>query len=159
MRSPLARAIRDARLSLRLTQDQLGMRLGLKGRAVYRWERGVSAPTRRHQRALLTAVQAIDPSLAAKLQAELVSSARQAQGLGPPAPAPPPPVPAKPTGPVALELAVFAAADELDLTPRRLRAALVKLCARLMEGGFSLESAQRQLEVWIASVQEANGAP
>jgi transcriptional regulator with XRE-family HTH domain len=157
MRSPLARAIRDARLSLRLTQDQLGMRLGLKGRAVYRWERGVSAPTKRHRRALVTAVQAIDANLAAKLQAELTSYVNNAKGVVVPPP-PPAPAPAQPTGPVALELAIFAMADELDLTPRRLRASLSRLLVRLGEAGFSLEAARQQVDAWIASTQEASGA-
>ena len=151
MRSPLAHAIRDARLSLRLTQDQLGMRLGLKGRAVYRWERGASAPTKRHLRALVTAVQALDVNVAAKLQAELASYVNKAGGIVAPVPVPPPPAPAKPTDRVALELAIFAMADELDLAPRRLRASLLRLFVRLAEGGFSLDAARAQVDAWSAS--------
>lgn len=56
MRSPVAHAIRDVRLTLRLTQEQLGRYVGLKAHAVYRWEAGYSVPKRSAQRALLETV-------------------------------------------------------------------------------------------------------
>jgi transcriptional regulator with XRE-family HTH domain len=153
VRSPLAQAIRDARLTLRLTQEQLGKRLGLKGRAIYRWERDDSAPRRYHRRQLVTAIEAIDPGVATTLRAAIESHERNPRGIVVVAP-PPAPAPAQPTGAVALELAIFAMADELDLPPRRLRAALVKLLARLAEAGFSLDSARRHVEARIAGAPE-----
>jgi transcriptional regulator with XRE-family HTH domain len=156
VRSPLAQAIRDARLTVRLTQQQLGARIGLKGRAIYRWERDDSAPRRRHRRALVTMIQALDPAAASTLQAVFESHERKRKGVVVAAPAPPP-APAQPTGAVALELAIFALADELDLAPRRLRAALVKLFARLTEAGFSLDSARQQVEARIAGTPEVAG--
>jgi transcriptional regulator with XRE-family HTH domain len=156
VRPTLAQAIRDARLTVRLTQQQLGARIGLKGRAIYRWERDDNAPRRRHRRALVTMIQAIDPAAASRLQAVFESHERNRKGVVLPEPAPPP-TPAEPTGAVALELAIFAMADELDLPPRRLRAALAKLLARVAEAGFSLDSARQHVEARVAGAPEVVG--
>lgn len=145
MLSKLAQSIRTARIAAGLTQKQLGMRLGLKGRAVYRWERDDSAPTKRNQRALVTAIRAVNMQAASALAAAITT------GGAPPPPAPVAAPPAAPTGPVALELAIFHAADELDLPPRRIRGALARLLKRMRAAGFTLETAQQQLDVWIAT--------
>lgn len=63
------------------------------------------------------------------------------------------PAPAKPTGEVALELAIFALADELDLAPRRVRAALLMWLGRVTEAGFSLDSARQQVNASVVSAQ------
>jgi len=132
------------------------MRMGLKGRAVYRWERGDSLPRRRHRGHLFRAIQVLSEDAAAKLLAAFAAHDAAAKGLMLAAPAAPA-VPAGPTGPVALELAVFAMADELDLAPRRLRLALGRLFARVAEAGYSLDAARREVEARSAPQQE--GAP
>lgn len=151
MRSPLAIAIRQARLTVRLTQQQLGTRMGLKGRAVYRWERGDSLPRRRLRADLIRVIQLLSVDAATRLQAAFAAHDAVAKGQVPAALVPPPP-PAKPSGPVALELAVFAMADELDLAPRRLRSALIRLFARVAEAGYSLDSARREVEARSAAL-------
>jgi DNA-binding transcriptional regulator YiaG len=156
MRSPLAESIRDARLTVRLTQHELATRLGLNGRAVYRWEGDVSAPRRHHRHALVTAIRALDPNAASKLQAAFEGYDSKTKRIVPALP-PPAPTPAPPTGEVALELAIFAMADELDLAPRRLRASLARLFARLAEAGFSLDSARKHVEARLAGSQQAAG--
>jgi transcriptional regulator with XRE-family HTH domain len=69
----VAKAIRRARRACGLTQKQLGQRLGLKGgaQAVYRWERGTSAPSARRITALLAALAGLNAPVADALRATL----------------------------------------------------------------------------------------
>jgi transcriptional regulator with XRE-family HTH domain len=67
LRSRLAQAIRRARHAAGLTQEQLASGSGLKGRAVYRWERADSSPTNRQRRALVLAIQAVNPKAVSAL--------------------------------------------------------------------------------------------
>lgn len=165
MRTKLSRAIREARLATRLTQEQLGRRLGLKGRAVYRWESGHSEPQRRHRRALVTAIRAMDVSVATQLEAALASesdgaSAAPARTNGSTAgtlatagaehAAPTLAAPAVLGESRALELLLFRMADELDLPPRRMRGALARLLRGMRTENLSFETAERDLEAWIA---------
>jgi transcriptional regulator with XRE-family HTH domain len=146
MRSKVAQAIRNARLACGLTQVQLGRRLDLKGRAVYRWERDDSAPRRRHRAALVTAIQAVNPNAATALAAVFASESGSAAApiAGAPIAAAPPAIDPK----LALELSVFAFADELDVPARRLRRALVRLHQRWRETNITFDVAQRYLEGW-----------
>jgi transcriptional regulator with XRE-family HTH domain len=143
MRSELAQAIRDARLAIGLTQEELARRLGLKGRAVYRWERDDSAPRRRHRAALIAAVNAVNQSAGATLAAAISSVSKGRRGGATVAAASaPPPSDTK----LAVELAIFGFADELDLPPRRVRLCLGRLLKRLRETNVTLETVERQLE-------------
>ena len=153
MRSPVAHAIRDARLTLRLTQEQLGRYVGLKAHAVYRWEAGYAIPRRSAQRALLEAVVPRNQQAGAQLKAAFDNHRTRGE-VAPPAPAPTP-APAQPTGALALELAIFAMADDLDLAPRRLRLALPKLLLRMAVAGYSLESARHEIEARNAAREDA----
>ena len=155
MRSTMAQAIRTARLASGLTQEQLGRRLGLKGRAVYRWERDASLPLRSRRGELVTAINAVNQAAAATLSAVFASEAKRRRGS--PTVAPPPTAQAAPPAidiKLALELAVFAMADELDISPRRLRGGLIKLVKRMRERNVALDTAQRQLEAWNDAASE-----
>jgi hypothetical protein len=55
------------------------------------------------------------------------------------------------SAPVALELAIFHMADELDLSPRRIRGPLVRLLERLRGAQFTLDTAKHRMEEWMAS--------
>ena len=77
MQSPLAQAIRTARLASGLTQDQLGTRLGLKARAVSRWELDGSAPRRRHRRELVAVISASNQAAGATLAAVIASETKR----------------------------------------------------------------------------------
>jgi transcriptional regulator with XRE-family HTH domain len=147
MRSVLAQGIRAARLASGLTQEQLGRRLGLKGRAVYRWERDASAPRRRHRHELVAAISAVNQAAATALATVFANEANGRRGGALDA-APTPSVPAPPAvdPKLTLELAVFAMADELDVPARRLRGGFVGLFKRMREAGISLEMLQRRLD-------------
>jgi transcriptional regulator with XRE-family HTH domain len=151
MASTLGRAIRRARLAVGFTQVQLGRRVGLKGRAVYRWERGDSEPRKRHRRELIVVLNAVNPVAASALAAAFDQAARERapSAAVPPAPLPAPPRPPEPK--VTLDLAILALADELDVSPRRLRLSLSKLLQRLREQELTLAQAEQHLATWIAS--------
>jgi transcriptional regulator with XRE-family HTH domain len=140
-RSKLANAILQSRRAAGLTQEQLGRRVGLKGRAVYRWERDESVPTKRNRVALVTALTAVKPEIGAWF-AQQLETASDAPGQAAPA------TPAEPNGQEALERAVFALADELDLPPRRARGALKRLFGRLREARLTLDAAESLVEEW-----------
>lgn len=146
MRSTLAQQIRNARNAAGLTQAQLGKRLGLKGRAVYRWERDDSSPTQRHRRELVQVIRAVNPRAGIVLE-EAIVSARKNIDKGTPAAsdcvsavAPPALDPH-----AALESAVYQAADELEVPARQLRGALARLFARLRQANLTLESIEQSL--------------
>jgi transcriptional regulator with XRE-family HTH domain len=144
-RSNVAQAILQARRAAGLTQDELGRRVGLKGRAVYRWERDDSAPTKRNRAALVTAFTAIKPELGAWFAHAVAGAAdapKEAASTALAAPSPP-------SGPNVLEHAVFTLADELDLAPRRARGALKRFVARLGQANLGLDTVQELLEEWI----------
>ena len=148
MRSSLAQAIRAARVASGLTQEQLGRRLGLKGRAVYRWERDASAPRKRHRRELVTAISAVNQAAATTLATVFASEAKGRLGAPAPAPAPAPAVPVIDPQ-ITLEFAVFAMADDLDIPARRLRGGLIRFVKRLREASITLDTVQRQLEAQL----------
>jgi len=125
-----------------LTQEQLGRRLGLKGRAIYRWERGDANPTRRNRAALVTAIAAVNMDLARHLKDVLIPSAPSAT---PPAAAPPP------VDKEALfDVTLYRMADELDLPARRVRGPLARLLRAMVGAELPLPVALQQLEARIA---------
>jgi transcriptional regulator with XRE-family HTH domain len=146
MRSTLAKAIRDARVAAGLTQKQLGARLGLNERAIHRWETGHCAPRRRVRSALVTALQQVNSAAGSALGAVFasVSKGRAPDAAPTPAPAAPPPLDPK----LALELATFALAEELNVPARQARLALGKWYLRLVKDNVPGELLQPQLKAW-----------
>jgi transcriptional regulator with XRE-family HTH domain len=153
MRSSLARAIREARLAAGLTQEQLGSRLRLKGRAVYRWERDESVPRRRHRAALVTAIHQVNPAAGEALAVALANvSKRSLRLVQVPAPVvAPPAIDTK----LSFELGLFAFAEELDVPARRARAAMARLHRRWREGGVTFETAERHLQASLEPLASA----
>ncbi|MFO0549265.1 MAG: helix-turn-helix transcriptional regulator [Polyangiaceae bacterium] len=130
--------LRRARLAAGLTQAALGVRIGVGGLTVCRWELGRFAPTRRNFEAIVAHLRTIRPDVADYLWGE---------ATGNPAPAPPPPsVP-------ALRAGVLELADVLDASPRRARAAVERLFAALVAERFTLAGAHGAVEAWIAEVE------
>lgn len=141
MATTAPQAIRLARQRAGLTQLQLGLRLGLKARAVSRWERGDSAPTKRNLAALVTAIAAVNVDVAQQLKGTLF----------PPPPSAAPAVTVAPVDKAALfEVAVYRMADELDVSPRRVRGPLIRLLRSAISAEISLPNALQQLEARVA---------
>jgi transcriptional regulator with XRE-family HTH domain len=145
MTTPLAQCIRNARAAVGLTQEQLAQRIGLKAQALYRWERGRPAPSKRNLSKLLAAISVLDGAAATRLKAQL-DGLRGARGEGSARAAPPAPLPPRMAPAHVVELVVSALADELDQTPRRARGALLRACKALQGEELSLSDVERELE-------------
>lgn len=139
----MANAIIGARRASGLTQAQLGQRIGLKGRAIWRWERDESAPSKRNQAALVTALTSLNPSLGEWFLKATATAPEE----------PKPATVAAPSAAEVLERAVFAFADELDLPARRARGALKRLIAQFTAANLSVDVAQKLLAEWIQRVE------
>jgi transcriptional regulator with XRE-family HTH domain len=142
MKSAVAKAVRAARVSARLTQAQLGALLGVQGRAVCRWELGRSRVPRPRRARLLAALSTGEPSAAATLARALAAEDPfWAKRFGPaPTPAPLPP-PTEAAARAAVERAVREAADHADVAASRLRTALRVLFEQLAADGVGPERA------------------
>jgi transcriptional regulator with XRE-family HTH domain len=137
----LGKAIFEARRTTRLTQAELASRLGLRVQTVSRWESGRVVPTRRNCSALVRAISEVDAEAGAEL-ARVVNGPSVAELPERPRPSE---ISRLDAGD-AVERAIFAMADELDLSPRRVRAGVLQLLRRLAAAGISLEMARRALE-------------
>ncbi len=175
-RLKLGASILEARRAVGLTQERLGQRLGLKGRAIYRWERNETAPSGRHRRALIREIHLLNPQAALNLQAALtaktgksytvigepsienatMNAARNDNSKSPGGPFTTPTLQVsgttEHTSSVSqiLEIAVLKMADELDLSPRRIRRALSHLLERLRDANLTLETVHVELSQLLA---------
>jgi transcriptional regulator with XRE-family HTH domain len=151
MRPKFGQAIRSARKAAGLTQVQLGMRLGLKGRAIYRWERDGSSPTKRHLRELLKVIQAANPQAASMLEALVPNQGKAVGTAANSASSIVSPLAQPAVEPVAaFERAIYQAADQLDVPASHLRTALAQVFARLHQANVTLERAGQLLGRQIA---------
>jgi hypothetical protein len=121
----------------------LAKRVGVKGQTLSRWEARKQVPSKKHCKALIHAIAALNVEVAAEL-ARAVNDPSIA-----PVPAPPEPVSvADALGGVIVELS-----DALDLPPRRVRAIVVHVLAGLEAAGVSVEAARRELEASAGGVE------
>lgn len=152
-RAALALALREARKQVNLTQPELGKKIGLKGRAIYRWERGDSKPSALNRRMLLNAIGPVNQAAAAKLSEAFDVFDKSSTGEAPPSAPPAPAVVSVAVPRALLEQGVFAMADELDLPPRRVRGALSRWLRRVGEVNPAFDAARRELDEWISAAQ------
>lgn len=152
VRPKVGAAIRAARRAIGMTQAQLGQRAGVKGQAVYRWERDDAVPSRRTQRELVAVVRAVHAAAATRLAIAL--------GLeqAPPPPAPP----AEPvlTGSAAFETGMYMLADVLDVPIARLRSGFARFLSFAGARHVQLGQLPAMLEHWQErhALQEAQAA-
>jgi transcriptional regulator with XRE-family HTH domain len=120
------RRIREARSAVRLSQRELGARLGVIGRTVLRWEAGEFAPPARVREALLAAlVDAGTPLVDALASALGMDEHRAARAA-------------------AIEAALREAGEIADAKPSGIRAAIAHVLARAQEHGVGIaELAER----------------
>jgi transcriptional regulator with XRE-family HTH domain len=65
--APSAEAISKARLAMHLTQAELAKRVGVKGQTLSRWEARKQVPSKKHCKALIHAITALNVEVAAEL--------------------------------------------------------------------------------------------
>jgi DNA-binding XRE family transcriptional regulator len=123
----------QARQALLLNQEELADRVGSSTRTVQRWEVGRSAPAPFHIHALADAARALDPALAAQLDAFAPRAPAKAAD---PAPAPA----LAPSTPVLVDAIVCAAAEAMGVSPQAVRPALLAAFARARDVGLDADS-------------------
>jgi transcriptional regulator with XRE-family HTH domain len=132
----------------RLAQHELASRCNVSARTLLRWENGYALPTREQLKALVGAFAALDPDDAAHV-ADTYGTSLDHLGIVTEEPEPdpvaaPPPVahPSLPRPPrEAAELALYVAADALELRAARLRAPIVTFLRTLGALGLTCEQA------------------
>lgn len=152
-RAALAAALREARHQVDLTQEEFGKKIGLKDRAVYRWERGESKPSPLNRRMLLNLIGPMNQQAAAKLKEAFAAFDKSSAVEAPPLPAPAAAVVPVTVPRALLEQSVFAMADELDLAPRRVRGALSRWLRRVGEANPAFDAIRSELDEWIGDAQ------
>jgi transcriptional regulator with XRE-family HTH domain len=139
---PIALGIAKARRLVGLAQRELGARVGVSGRSVSRWETGHWEPHRAQRLSLLKVFAELPPPMVRELTVLL-----SGVDPGPPAPAAAPapePVDVR----ALVDRLVLSAADQLDVGPRSLRAALATMLG-------SLDRAQIALPAVLAALAPA----
>lgn len=134
---PIARALRDVRVALRLRQSDFAERMFVARETVSSWEQGRTEPDHGQRVAMVERLTDAPPEVLARLvQAFGIAAPAGWQGAaGPGAPGAAPRVLA----------AIRAAADELDVPASSLRRMLVVTVAQLTAAGVSLDDVARAL--------------
>ncbi len=136
-------AIIEAVRAAQLAYPRLAQELGVSKRTVQRWVNGQSSPAQEHWRRLATLVHPRDAELAARL-AGIGATTIDALGLQKPAAASADPAAARITRAHA-DAIVCAAADEMDVRPRKVRRAVAAAFARAVDLGYPAEAVARAL--------------
>jgi DNA-binding XRE family transcriptional regulator len=155
----IAPLIRRARLEAGLSEEELASHAGTTARTVQRWETAFVPPTRSLREPLVRALanasgeswRALVERLGLSRAEMLAKVPTQAAKAAPP-PAPPPPALAPPAPPppppdprAVLDDVVRATAEDLDVSPRKVRAAFAQLTVDLARLGLSYDAARDAL--------------
>jgi transcriptional regulator with XRE-family HTH domain len=132
---PMGRAIAEARMDLRWTQEELGRHLGVSEKTISRWELGEVKPRVGDRPRLMEALATAPPHALAQMRA--------AFGMAPAAPVQP--EARSNHARFALEAALFAMAEATDCSPRAVRAGAFALLSHLAMAGIGLEEARAML--------------
>ncbi len=148
----VAPLLRRAREEAGLSFEQLAAKVGTTPRSVQRWETAEVPPTRSFREPLVRALagasfeawRPLVEGLALPLNAMLAAVPIQAvKAAPPPAPvAPPAPPPPKLDARAVLDDAVRATAEDLDVSPRKVRAAFAQIVVDLERLGLSYAAAR-----------------
>ena len=146
------RQIRDA---LRLTQPELGARLGVSQRTITRWEVHGDLPPLGQRKHLATSFPDVPHALRAALARSLeLDEAFVAGHAAPPAPAPV----AQAPSPGALDGAFLELAERIGVAPGPLRAALVDFLRRAEAMGLTVQATRGLMEPKAAGSKRSGRA-
>lgn len=141
-RPPIGKHLHAARYALRLTQEAFGAPLGVTKRTVSRWEGDHTRPSKADVLRIIEHVEKMDAEVGAGLRAAITGVAVERADAG--------------VGEAERQRVVGEAlvemADALDVAPRRVREALVRVVARLGAAGVSVGE-------FAGALVAANGAP
>ncbi len=130
--------LRYARARLQLTQEEMGKKLGISRKTYTLFETRRWFPAPRERRHFVKALHELDPVAADALARAMGESLADHVAVSPPSHAPSlDPQRAK----LAFDASLYATAEELDVTPRALRAIAAALLGRLAETGLTMAQA------------------
>jgi DNA-binding XRE family transcriptional regulator len=147
----VAPLLQRAREEAGLSHEQLAAKVGTTLRSVQRWETAFVPPTRSLRAPLIYGLEhasgeawrALVVQLGLPLETMLAKVPLQAAKAAPPPADPPPPAPPPPRDPrPVLDDAVRATAEDLDVSPRKVRAAFAQLVVDLDRLGLSYAAAR-----------------
>jgi len=155
----IAPLVQRARLEAGLSEEELASHAGTTARTVQRWETAFVPPTRSLREPLVLAlanasgeswralVEQLGLSRGEMLAKVPIQAAKAAPPPAPPplalAPPPPPPAPPPPPDPRAvLDDVIRATAEDLDVSPRKVRAAFAQLTVDLERLGLPYGTAR-----------------
>ena len=121
---------KDIRARLELTQSALAEKLGVTARTINRWETGASDVPDSVLPQALSLLRAQDPEAADELAVRVGLPAAREQERARRA---------------ALDHAVFVVADDLDISPRRARDAMLRFLDHLLAAGMTARDARARL--------------
>jgi transcriptional regulator with XRE-family HTH domain len=138
MSKPVA-VLKHVRERLGLTQTALAHRLGVVPRTVSRWERGITEVPEDVVPRALALLRARDPEAASRIaiEAKLPGAPAQEEARR-----------------AALDHAVYAAADALDVSPRRAREVLSVFLTHLVAAGIGAADARARLAEKIGGARD-----
>jgi hypothetical protein len=144
-----AKAITAARKRLDQTQAVFGRRFEVGRQSIARWEAGIAFPSDMTRAVIFDSVGDLPPDVRLEIAIAL--------GADPPAPPPAPQVAVAP--PVVdrravMEGIVFRAAEELDLGPRGVRAAIANALAEMERRGVGVRDGYEELRGRMAERKE-----
>ena len=140
VRPPMGNALREARLDLRLSQEELGAKLLVCRATVTAWECGKTVPPMEQRQHVLEAIRGGPPATYERLA--------RAFGFHPVSPASSTSTPRDAaTVRAAMTNAVRAAADDLDVAPSVVRRTLAAVLRRTKELGVAPEAMESALVV------------
>lgn len=131
-------ALRACRLALEHRQHEFAAHIGVSRRTLSRWEFDDQQPPMAERERVMTWVADAPP--------HLVRALANAWGIATPPQAMPPPVATPTATPTDLEGVVFKGAEDLDVSPRRLRAVLIDLLNETERLQLAPRAAREQLE-------------
>jgi transcriptional regulator with XRE-family HTH domain len=129
-------ALRDCRRALKFTQRAFAKQIGVSTRTLSRWEFDDHHPPIAERNRVMTWVAHAPPALVRTLAYAWQVAVPPQAALPPPEPPAPPP----------LEAALYDAAEEHDIGPRRLRAAIIHLLRAIERTQLTPTAAREQLE-------------
>jgi transcriptional regulator with XRE-family HTH domain len=143
MSNPAA-VLLHVRERLGLTQTALALQLGVAPRTVSRWERGITEVTDEAVSRAVALLRARDPEAASRIAIETKLPGAPAQ---------------EEARRAALDHAVYAAADALDVSPRRAREVLSVFLTHLVAAGIGAADARARLVEKSSGERDGGAAP
>jgi transcriptional regulator with XRE-family HTH domain len=156
--APLADALRECRKRLRVTQEQMGATLGISRKTYHLLETQRWFPDAREHAHFVKRLHDLDPA-AARAFVDLNDETLEHYAIVKPVPGAAEKALEPKQARLAFDAALYATAEELDLSPKAVRPIAAGLLGRLAESGISLAQAAALAKAASAAGVGKKGPP